>query len=324
MVDINLLGDDKYQNEGDEESSNFSQTYSTDPKELTSDSHLSDSDLHSNMYDRSYTRSGSKKSFFVIAGIVALAILLIAYLLYNFSRDNASKTKTLTGDITTSGKIPTTDVVVESEIPTVEPALTPFVRQMVTSTQNGINTVETILTSIPQNLNFTMIQYQDGNFLTEVIGRSSADISQLNNQLQQTGTGQVKLLSQEQKNYQGTNYQQALLNGAISRSETALLREPTYLNVTNIKSDLQASCTQSGLNLKQFEVKKEASSSGYSRIPVFFRAVGTKQAALAFLTDIKNKNLNVNLSKIVLVGSEKLTSQDTINLILNMEVYQPL
>ncbi|MBN1154831.1 hypothetical protein JXB12_07910 [candidate division KSB1 bacterium] len=321
MVDINLLGDDKYQNDSEEESDNFSHTYSTDSKELTSDSHLSDSDLHS--YDRSYTRSSSKKSFFIIALIVSIAIIIIAYLLYNFSRDNGRKTKQLSDEIPASDKSATTDVLVPTPVPTIEPDLSPFVRQMVTSTQNGIHTVETILNSIPQTINFTMIQYQDGNFLTEVIGNSSAEISQLNAQLQQTGSEQVKLLSQEQKTYQGINYQQALLNGSLSRPDGAILKEPSYLNVNNIKSDFQISCNQSGLNLKQFEVKKETQVSGYTKVPVFFRAVGTKKAAMDFLADLKNKNLNVNLSKIVLIGSEKLKSQDNINLILNMEVYQP-
>jgi len=324
MVDINLLGDEGYQNDSEEENDNFSDTYSSDSSELTSESHLSDSDLHSSPYDKSYTRNSSKKSFYVIGIIVSIAVIIIAYLLYNFSRENDTRTKPVNNDIVKSDELMIRDTQNEPPLDITETELPVFVRQMVTSTQNGINTVETILESIPQNVNFTMIQYQDGNFLAEVIGRSSSDISLLNSELQKSSSGQVKLLSQAQKNYQGGNYRQALLNGAFATSESAELRQPEYADVNGVKTDFQTICTSNGLQLKQFDVKKQYRSMDYTKTPVFFRAVGPKNAAVNFLADVKNKNMNVNLSKIVLIGSERPLNQDNVNVILNLEVYQPL
>ena len=334
MVDINLIGDDKTQPAGDESSDNFSNTYSADTGELTSDSHLPDSELDQNIYNRSYTKSSSKKTIFTIVGLLVLAVVLVVgWYLTKSPKDTSQFTDQQPIETDTKVEVPeetiTTDI--PGEVETTAEPVTPVVevplsvQQLINSTQNGVRTVETILASMPQNVNLTAITYSDGKFLAEILGRSANDISNLNAQLQQRFSGgNIRLLSQDQKNIGGYTYQQALVNGAISTGGFGNVRPPVYLNADEIKNEFMQNCRDIGLTLKQFDIKNEIRSTDFRKIPVIFRAVGSTDNALNFLNSLVNKNLNVNLWKIVFTPLDRNLNDNRVVLILNMEVYRPI
>jgi len=199
-----------------------------------------------------------------------------------------------------------------------------FIKEMVNSTQHGIRTVETILATIPKDVNFTLIQYRDGNFLTELLGKSNANISDLNNQLQQKLAGGNVKVTRDKRNIRGVSYQQALLDGNFSTVDVGLINIPNYMGSDEIKNEFTQFCQQLGLNLKQFDVKSEVRTANLRKIPVIFSAKGNKDSALNFLNKLIEKNINVNLSKIVLVPTAGNFNDKRINLILNMEIYHPI
>ena len=59
------------------------------------------------------------------------------------------------------------------------------------------------------------------------------------------------------------------------------------------------------------------------KTPILFKAIGTKDAALNFLNAIIQQNMNVNLAKIVFTTPVRDLSDQSVNLILNLEIYQP-
>ncbi len=323
MRDINLLDDDKFQHDKEEDGDSFSNTYSADSRELTSDSQLSDSGIHSNVYDRSYTRSGSKKTGFVISALVIIAIAVIAYLLFYFTKDKSSFTKAEDGASSTADQSASENLPAEVNIAGETEVQVPvFVREMINSTRQGVNTVETILTAIPKDVNLTVIQYRDGNFLAELLSKSSSDVSGIKDKLQQgSPASNVKIISQDKKSIRGGTYQQALLNGSIDGGRSGSIRNPNYLNANDVKSEFSRLCTQEGLTLSQFEIKNEVRTSSHRKTPVIFRARGSKEAAIRFLNKVVDQNINVNFSKIVFIASENMSRDDMINLILNMEVF---
>ena len=320
MVDINLLGDDReQQQEGDENSDNFSNTYSSDSRELSSESHYSDPDLDQNLYDKSYTRSSSRKALFTVIAIVCVIATLVVVYYLTKSSENDSITDSSELAIESADE-PVVDIPDEMEIteqPVVDVPV--FVREMISSTQHGVKTVETILATIPRDVDFTMIQYRDGHFLAEILGKSANNISNLNNQLQQKLTsGNVKVLSRDKRNIMGYTYQQALLNGSFSNISTLSIKQPVYMNPTEIKTEFTQECRQLRLTLKEFEVRNEINTPNYRKTPVMVRAIGNKDAALNFLNRIIEKNINVNLSKIVFIVSDRNLKDRRINLILNI------
>ncbi len=323
MVDINLIGDDdKDQHENDD----LSNDYNADTGEYSSESEFSDSDLDHSLYDRSYTQSRSKKTAFILFGILAVtAIAVVIFIVMKSSKDKPK----ITEEIKTESVKPTdmtetpTEQVLTPEQPLVN--IPTFVRENINSTRRGIKTVETILATIPQNVNFTMIKYRDGSFLTEFLGQTSNNISDVTGILQQRfPNGNVKVLSRDKRNIEGYSYQQALLNGSISINGAGITSLPNFLSPNEVNNLFTEYCKQFGLSLKKFELNKEITENGYKKVPVLFHAVGSKDAQLNFLNRLIEANLNVNLAKIVFITSDVNLNSNKINLILNMEIYNQM
>lgn len=327
MKDINLLGEDKFQNEGDDDSENFSQTYSSDSKELTSDSNVADSDMHSNYYDKSYTRSSSKKATYIIGALFVIAAFIIGYLLYKFTSDKSDFPATTESDISAPDResssaldTPTETGIIEAESAVNLPA---FERELISATQKGVSAIESINALVPQNVNFTVIRYSDGNFLAEMLGNSSEDLTRIQeNLLNASVTDNVNILSQEAKNVNGVNYQKALINGVVTGGSGMAMRRPEYLDVNSVKERFSQYCEEEGMRLKQFDIKSEVAATEFTKIPVMFKATGGKGAAVSFLKKLVDNNINVNLSKIVLI--QRVPGESDVNLILNMDVYTPI
>jgi len=321
MVDINLLGDDKTQNENDFDNEEYSSNYDTESKEFGNESDLVDSDIGRGFYERSYSKSSSRKTTFIIAAVVvAISIVVTVYIMVNSSKnkikESESKSLASPSDITTD----TSAMDSLMKKPIVEIPL--FAKEMISSTQHGIKTVETLLTTIPKDVNFTMIQYRDGNFLTELLGKSSNSLTNLNDQMQQRlASGNVKVLSRDKKNVRGAIYQQALMNGNVVLNQEQIFDAPSYLEINDVKIEFTDYCKQFGLSLKQFDVKNEIRADGYKKVPVIFRAVGSRDSALNLLNKIIEKNINVNLSKIVLLALDNDFEGGKITIVLNMEIY---
>ena len=328
MVDINLFGEDSPQEEErDENNENFSETYSSDAKELTSEPPLQDSVIDDDLYDKSYTRSGSRKGVFIaLAFVFAAIIVVVGIFVINSGKD---KSKIVEVPIDETVVEPTkesaqdqTDLQMNIK-PTID--IPASVKAMISSSQQGVKTVEKIITTIPQNMSFTLIQYRDGNFLTELLGDNSANFSRLKDQLQQSMTnGEVKILSQSNKNIKDHNYKQTLLNGSINAPMLDTIEPPKYKDLGSIKSEFSQFCNKYGLKIKQFEISKEIKINDQTKTPVLFRAVGNKDAALNFLNTVIDENYNVNLSKIVLIASNTSLRTTDVNLVLNLEVYNPI
>lgn len=323
MVDINLIGDDdKDQHENDD----YSNDYDADTGDYSSESEFSDSDLDHSLYDRSYTQSKSKKTAFIIFGFLAVAaIAVVIFIVMKSSKDKPKITEEIkTESVEQADKTETPAEQVIPEQPVVN--IPTFIRENINSTRRGIKAVETILATVPQEVNFTMIKYRDGSFLTEFLGRTSNNISEVNNILQQRfPNGNVKVLSRDKRNIEGNSYQQALLNGSISIDDSGVLSMPNFLSPNEIKNQFTEYCKQFGLSIKKFEVNQEITSNGQKKIPVIFHAVGSKDAQLNFLNKLIEANLNVNLAKIVFIPSDLVNlSGNKINLILNMEIYNQL
>jgi hypothetical protein len=185
MVDINLLGEEKSPDEENENSENFSETVETDSSELPPEQEYSEEDeLDQSIYG-SYDQGTSKKAVFIVAGIVILAAITVgAYFMLGSRKEDLPKEVEASSEnqqVAKSDKQPekvvepSTETPVQSEKPVEN--VPSFVKEMILSSQNGVRTVETIISSIPQDISFTMINYRDGDFLTEILANSSSNFA---------------------------------------------------------------------------------------------------------------------------------------------------
>lgn len=336
MVDINLLGeeDDAQQDNNEENSENFSEeTYSNNTEELTSDQDYTDSELDDSIYG-SYSNNTSKKSVFIAIGVILIiSISVTAYFLLGSRGDDPTTTnEDAVENVAVDQKEPKSeseketkaqDELITHDIP--KPEVAPYIKEVVVSNKNGIRTIETILATIPPSANFTMIRYSDGNFLTEILANSTTHFTTINNELKQKLTNaSVKILSQDNKNIQGRNYKQALFNIDVELSNFDYVEEPTYMQRGEIKNTFKQYCNQLGLRLKEFDLKDRVTFAGYNKTPVIFKASGKKDAIINFLNQLIEQNLNINLSKIVFITPTRNLNSKTVDLVLNLEIFQPI
>lgn len=320
MVDINLMGDDQNDFEGEPKKPEFQSTYEPDSNEPPTSSYMGRGLADDPDYSIGRGRSKKTMYFLIFCGIILLAI--VGYYLLQQGKQSkpltGTKTDTLpiddaTGNLGTESQPGTTMGV----------ALNPTLKEKITINYRGINTVNSIIQTIPANVNFTMISYNDGKFLLEFLANSDADINVVNKQLQQTlASSEINLLSKETRTIQNRQVRSALVNGNVNLNQSlgdmAISQEPTYLSANELKNQLANICQQAGLSIKQHDSGMEKTEGAFRITPIKFRATGQKANVLAFLQQLLNQNLNISFAKISLINLQ----ESNITLVLNINLYR--
>jgi hypothetical protein len=332
MVDINLIGDDQSQFEGEENEKEFQESYESDLNEPAPSSYVGSGHIDDSDYSRVLSRGGSKKIVYILA---ACSIILLAVVAWFIFQPGKGKKTTYEPPVTTFSEPETTtyedtsgalNFETEANVIPTSP-LSPALRERIVKSYRGINTVSNILNAIPSNINFTMISYSDGKFLLEFLSAGDADINHVNSQLQQTlYSANVNLLSKDNRNIQSRQFRQALVNGNVdinqSPGELNNPQEPIYLSSADLQNQLASICQQAGLTIKQFDAGLEKADGQFMILPIKFKATGQKSHISAFLQQLINANINISFSKISLIANEADLSDPKITLLLNIGLYR--
>ncbi len=336
MVDINLIGDDQAQFEGEEtekeKEKEFQESYESDMNEPTPSSFIGGSSIDDSDYTRMISRGGSKKLVYILAACGIILIAAVAW--FMFQPGKGKKTASYEPPVTTLSDTETTTFEdsasgfnFEPEPSVIPPTtLAPALRERILKSNRGIGTVNNVLNLIPSNINFTMISYSDGKFLVEFLAASDADINQVNSQLQQNMyAANVNLLSKEDRTIQNRRLRQALVNGNVNMNQAtgeSNPQEPTFLSATDFQNQLSSMCQQAGLTIKQFDTGREKAEGEFMILPIKFKATGQKSNIYTFLQQLVSSNLNVSFSKISLIAKEVDLSNPDFTLLLNIGLYR--
>lgn len=325
MVDINLIGDDQAQFEGEKQEEEFQESYESDlnepaPSSYTDGGHGDDAD-----YTRMISQGSSKKLVYILGACGIILLAVVAWFL--FQPGKGKKAASIEQPMTTREDT-SSAINLEPEPTTIATmTLAPALREKIVKSNRGMRTVNDVLNSIPTNINFTMISYSDGKFLVEFLAASDADINQVNSQLQQNlDTANLNLISKEDRTIQNRRLRQALVNGNVNVSQAAgevnNPQEPAYLNATDLQNQLSNICRQAGLTIGQFDSGQEKAENEFMIVPIKFKATGQKSNILAFLQQLISSNINISFSKISLITKEVDLSNPNITLLLNIGLYR--
>lgn len=333
MVDINLIGDDQAQFEGEENEKEFQESYESDLNEPTPSSYMGGNHIDDSDYTRMISRGGSKKLVYILAACGVILLAAVAWFMFQPGKGKKSTTyeppmTTLSDTETTTFEDTSSSFTLEPDpaaiIPTTQ--LAPALRDKILRSHRGINTVNNVLNTIPSNISFTMISYSDGKFLVEFLAASDADINQVNSQLQQNlYAANVNLLSKEDRTIQNRRLRQALVNGNVNIDQAtgeSNPQEPTYLSSTDLQNQLTNMCRQAGLTIKQFDSGREKAEGEFMVLPIKFKAAGQKSNIFAFLQQLVSSNINISFSKISLIAKDVSLSNPDFTLLLNIGLYR--
>lgn len=339
MVDINLIGDDQTQFEGEDNEKEYQQeSYESELNEPTPSGYMPGGTIDDSDYTKMMSRGGSKKLIYILAACSVILLAVVAWFIFQPGRGaktyseqsvtTLSETETEPPPSTSTSADTSSDFTFETEpeIVTSVP-LAPALREKIVKSSRGINTVSDIVNTIPANVNFTMISYNDGIFLLEFLAGADSEIEQANSQLQQNlYSANVNVLSKDNRNIQNRRFRQALVKGNVDMSQSANqlgnLQEPIYLNAADLQNQISMICQQSGLTMRQFDIGVEKSDGEFMILPIKFKAVGQKANILTFLSQLLNANLNISFSKINLIASEVNLNDSNVTLVLNINSYR--
>lgn len=334
MVDINLIGDDQTQFEGEENEKEYKDSYESDLNEPATSNYMGSGHFDDSDFTRGINRGGSKKFIYILAAFSIILLAVVAWLLFQPGKTQKTVTEPPISALTEPGTPALEDTSQGFGLQhdagiTPTPTLPPMLRDKIVNTQRGINTVSNILNMIPSNINFTMISYSDGKFLLEFLANADADINNVSNQLQQNlYAADVKLLSKESRTIQSRQLRQALVNGSVNISQATSSmgnpQEPVYLNSTDLKNQLSNLCRQSGLAIKQFDSGNEKAEGEFMVLPIMFKAMGQKGNILTFLQQLSNANINISFSKISLIANGVDLSDPNITLLMNIGLFRSI
>jgi len=334
MVDINLIGDDQAQFEGEENEKEFQESYESESElnEPKPSSFIGGSSIDDSDYTRMISRGGSKKLIYILGACGIILLAAVVWFIFQPGKDGKTTTyeppmTTLSDTETKTFEDSSSGFNLESE-PSPMPAstLAPALRERILKSNRGISTVNNVLNSIPSNINFTMISYSDGKFLVEFLAASDADIDQVNSQLQQNlYAANVNLLSKEDRTIQNRRVRQALVNGNVNINQAtgeSNPQEPTFLSSTDLQNQFATMCRQAGLTIKQFDAGREKTDGEFTILPIKFKATGQKSNIFAFLQQLVSSNINISFSKISLIAKDVDLSNPDFTLLLNIGLYR--
>lgn len=331
MVDINLIGDDQTQYEGEDKEKEYKPGYDSEVNEPTPRQYMSSEHIDETDYTRVISRGGSKKFIYIMVGCGIILMFIIGYFM---TRSGRSKKATSEPIVTMTETEPIADTS-SALSPTPEtnlvstPPLSPGLTAKIVKAYRGISTVSEILNTIPANVNFTLISYSDGTFLLDFLAPGDPDITIVSNQLQQNlASAEVNVLSKESRNINNRQFRKALVNGTVDFAQRAgnltNPREPTYLNSTELQNQLSTICRQTGLTIKKFYTGLEKADGEFLILPVQFKAIGQKGSIAAFLQQLLTQNMNISFSKISLIADDFNLTDPNITVLLNIGLYRTI
>ncbi len=325
MVDINLIGDDQTQDDGDKGKQDFKNSFESEYNEPTP----STLDGRGGLDEMEFPgmprqRSSNKKTVYLLVVASVALLALVGYFFMKSGQGKKGPASVTESRIATD----TTSFVSGADRSMMGAAgLSPVLKDRIVNTQRGINTITQIVNTIPANVNCTMVSYSDGTFLLEVLATGDPDINSLNSQLQRAlAPAEVRLLSKDVRTVQRKQLRQALMSGDVKLAQDAssmgVAQPPAYLSSAELQTRLAQICQQAGLTVKQYSAGMEKTEGQFLIAPIQFRGQGPKSSVLAFFQQVLNQNLNVTFSKIVLIGSNVDLTDQNITLVLNINLYR--
>ncbi len=207
--------------------------------------------------------------------------------------------------------------------PTV--ALTPVASQFLLNSRNAVQGVTNVLSSVPPNLNVTLLSYTAQRVRIEVVASSASEARDYANVLNQNfGSGNFSVVSENQIAANGSGLERVLITGTMSGSGGGSPDGAQFLSLSQAQNWIKQTAGQFGLDLRQVQTHQPSYVTDYQRTPIMLRVYGTQSSLVGFLGEISAQSINVELTKLLLVSPDMVShSDENLVLVINMFLYEP-
>ncbi len=362
MVDINLIGDDTIGEDKTSEEKRvdeFAQTSSMDTQELAFEE-------RTETFDTTKTAGFAHKrsySSFVSTFIIFLVIVFLGWAIYYFMFKESEPTNQAdlpriipnseTVDESTPGEPETqaaqiSDFVAEPEqevvqqtpvqeprteerdiippTPTVSENVSSVTEEILATSKLAIQTVMNIMTSLPSNLNTTLLSYAGQRVRFEFVSASASEAKDFTQRLNQyLGAGNFSVISESEIANNGQFMEKVLIAGTITGSGQVFTDYIEFLNNNQLRELVNNLSSQFGLQIRPLQIQQGKRVDGYLKTPILVRISGNKAGILNLIEEIGTQSLNIEVTKILLLAADMNSfSDENLILVINLFLYQPL
>lgn len=209
--------------------------------------------------------------------------------------------------------------------PTVRSDLSPVSSQFLSNSRGAIQSVTDLMTSIPSNLNTTLLSYAGERVRVEFVANTVSEAKDFTNSLNQTfGGSNFSVVSENQVASNGRSLEKVLVSGKMTTDGRVSSSESMqFLNLGQAQDWIRRASQQFGLTVRELKTQQGTFVDGYQRIPLLVRVYGNQSSIVGFLEEIAAQSLNVELAKILLVSPDMVSySDDNLILVINMYLYE--
>ena len=204
-------------------------------------------------------------------------------------------------------------------------ALTPVASQFLLNSRNAVQDVTNVLSSVPPNLNVTLLSSPAQRVRIEVVAGSASEARDYANVLNQNfGSGNFSVVSETQVAANGRGLEKVLITGTMSGSAGSSNDGAQFLSLSQAQNWIKQTAGQFGLDLRQVQTHQPSYVTDYQRTPIMLRLYGSQSSLVGFLGEISAQSINVELTKLLLVSPDMVShSDENLVLVINMFLYEP-
>ncbi|MFQ5601817.1 MAG: GspMb/PilO family protein [bacterium] len=209
---------------------------------------------------------------------------------------------------------------------TVRESSNPLANQLAASSSLAIKTVTDILTAIPPTLNTTLLSYAGRRLRFEFVAASTQQANDYTQQLNQYfGRNNFSVLSENQITGNGQGFEKVLVSASVSGSGDADAGGfVDFVNVNQFNDTIKSLASRAGLQIRQLKSLPSRLSDGFMKVPILMRLNGSKAGLLDFFADLEAQSLNIELTKVLIVSSDRTNfSDENLVLVINLNIYEP-
>jgi hypothetical protein len=340
MVDINLNQEDSYKEQNFKEDDSFQQTLNIESHDFADDRGKYQSDIPE------FPKSSSNSRIYILAFIGL--IIVVALVVYFMSGSNSTAPDEFAalddpdllespleenpieesqGEISSETATPTPQMTEEvglSDFSNTQPtadlsSMSPIERETRISSYLGKLTIDGVTNALGGNGVVTLVRFSNNSFLVELVAGSTAAMNQIVSDIRaNTGTPDIRVISQESTAIQGRSVVKALLSGSVDvNSAPAMMK--AYVGATTDFSSWVRSAARSN----QLSVKNLAESAGSEANSFQINLQGSLSSALEFLNAFEDVSSGILVEKISLINNDLFArSANSVSLVMVVKKYR--
>ncbi len=190
--------------------------------------------------------------------------------------------------------------------------LDPVSSDFVANTRETVQTVTNILTSIPTNLNVSLLSYTRRRVRLEFVASTASDARNFTNTLNQNfGSGNLAVVSESKASSNSGVFDKVLISGTVAGNGIASSSGGVrFMNLGQAKDWINSSARQFGLTVRQLAPQQGSFTNGYQKTPILARIYGNQSSIVGLLEEIAAQSYNIELAKVLLVSPDVITFSD--------------